>query len=94
MMVCLLVVLGVAGRIIEEHIMTEEEPFNVYNVYLYNKHANDSEDPTTCTPITYRYHVIFTLSKYPDENVKEMIEKYVEDNNIKGLRRQDVFGIC
>ncbi|XP_052683928.1 uncharacterized protein LOC128164213 [Crassostrea angulata] len=79
----------VSGRVITEHRMTEEEPFSVCNVYWYNKYSDDPENPPTCTPATYRYHVIFTLSKDPDENVKEMIEKYVEDNNIMDLHRQD-----
>lgn len=94
MMVCLLVVLGVSGRVIVEHRMTEEEPFSVSNVYWYNKYSDDPENPPTCTPATYRYHVIFTLSKDPDENVKEMIKKYVKDNNIMDLHRQDPSGIC
>lgn len=94
MMIFLLVVLGVSGRVITEHRMTEEEPFSVCNVYWYNKYSDDPENPPTCTPATYRYHVIFTLSKDPDENVKEMIEKYVEDNNIMDLHRQDPSGIC
>lgn len=94
MMVCLLVVLGVLGRLINEHIMTEEEPFSVYNVYRYNKLSSGSEHWPTCIPNMYRYCAIYTMSKYPDENVEEMIEKYVEDNNIKALHRQDTFGIC
>lgn len=94
MKVCLLVVLGVSGRVIVEHRMTEEEPFSVSNVYWYNKYSDDPENPPTCTPATYRYHVIFTLSKDPDENVKEMIKKYVKDNNIMDLHRQDPSGIC
>nr|XP_034309627.1 uncharacterized protein LOC117683821 [Crassostrea gigas] len=81
----------VLGRVINEHIMTEEEPFSVYNVYWYNKLSHDSENPPTCTPNMYHYHAIFTLSKDPDKNVKEMVEKYVEDNNIKGLHRQGTF---
>lgn len=94
MMVFLLVVLGVTGRAIEEHIMTEEEPFSVFNVYWYNKYFDGPENPHICTPVMYRYHVIFTPSKDPDENVKQMIEIYVGENNIKGLYKYDPFGIC
>lgn len=81
----------VTGRVIVEHVMREEEPFGVCNIYWYNRYlySGDPENPYTCTPVMYRYHVIFTLSKDPDENVKQMVEKYVEDNNIQGLRRQD-----
>lgn len=76
MMVCLLVVIGVAGLIIEEHKMTEEEPFSAcytfqYKLYMY---FGDHERPPTCTPAMYEYHVIFTLSKDPDENVKQMVK--------------------
>lgn len=40
----------------------------------------------------YNYRVIFTRSKYPDENVKEMIDKFVEENNINGLYKQGPSG--
>lgn len=74
--------------------MTEEEPFSVFNVYWYNKYFDGPENPHICTPVMYRYHVIFTPSKDPDENVKQMIEIYVGENNIKGLYKYDPFGIC
>lgn len=90
----LLVVLGVAGRAIVEHRLTEEEPFSVFNVYWYNRYFDDSENPPTCTPDMYNYRVIFTRSKYPDENVKEMIDKFVEENNINGLYKQGPSGNC
>lgn len=89
---CLLAVLGVAGRAIIEHRLTEEEPFIVTNIYWYNSYFDDSENPPSCTPDMYNYRAIFTRSKDPDKNVKEMIEKYVEENNIKGLYKQDPSG--
>ncbi|XP_052684073.1 uncharacterized protein LOC128164321 [Crassostrea angulata] len=79
----------VAGRAIVEHRLTEEESFSAINVYWYNKYSDDPENPPTCNPVMYRYHVIFTLSKDPAENVKQMIQKYVEENNIRGLRKYD-----
>lgn len=88
-----MVVLGVTGRIINEHIMTDEEPFSVSNVYWYNTYS-DAENPPRCTPAMYNYHVILTRSMDPDVNVKQMIKKYVKEHNIKGLYRQDPFGIC
>lgn len=93
MMVCLLIVLGVNGRAIDEHIMTEEEPFLVTNVYWYKEYSDGPENPLTCTPVMYRYHVILTRSKYPDKNVKEIVQNYVEENNIEGLYKQDPSGI-
>eukprot|EP00105_Crassostrea_gigas_P027779 XP_011449225.1 PREDICTED: uncharacterized protein LOC105343531 [Crassostrea gigas] len=79
------------GRDIVEHRYTEEEPFSVINVYWYNRHiySGDPEKPLTCSPIKYRYHVIFTLSKDPDEQIKQMIQHFVEENKIEGLYRQD-----
>ncbi|XP_052683934.1 uncharacterized protein LOC128164219 [Crassostrea angulata] len=80
----------VTGRIINEHVMTEEEPFSFSNVYWYNKYS-ESENPPTCIPAMYNYHVILTRSKDPDVKVKQMIKNYVEEHNIKGLYRQDPF---
>eukprot|EP00105_Crassostrea_gigas_P041185 XP_019925333.1 PREDICTED: uncharacterized protein LOC105334336 [Crassostrea gigas] len=64
----------VAGLIIEEHKMTEEEPFSACYTFQYKRYMyfGDHERPPTCTPAMYEYHVIFTLSKDPDENVKQM----------------------
>uniref|UniRef100_A0A8W8MFA5 Uncharacterized protein n=1 Tax=Magallana gigas TaxID=29159 RepID=A0A8W8MFA5_MAGGI len=85
----------VSGRVIVEHVVTAEEPFSVCNIYWYNRYmySGDPKSPPTCTPVMYRYHVIFTLSKDPKENVKQMVDKYVEDNNIGGLYRYDPSGI-
>lgn len=96
MMVYLLVYKGLCGRDIVEHRYTEKEPFSVINVYWYNRHiySGDPEKPLTCSPIKYRYHVIFTLSKDPDEQIKQMIQHYVEKNKIEGLYRQNHYGIC
>lgn len=95
-MVCLLVVIGVAGLIIEEHKMTEEEPFSACYTFQYKRYMyfGDHERPPTCTPAMYKYHVIFTLSKDPDENVKQMVKKYVKENNIRRLYRMDHSGTC
>lgn len=96
MMVCLLVVIGVAGLIIEEHKMTEEEPFSACYTFQYKRYMyfGDHERPPTCTPAMYEYHVIFTLSKDPDENVKQMVKKYVKENNIRRLYRMEHSGTC
>lgn len=81
----------VTGRIIDEHRMTQEEPFSVYNVYWYKRYSDDPENPPTCTPVNYHYHVIFTLSKDPDDIVKQMIQNYVEENHIGGLQKADPY---
>nr|XP_034309047.1 uncharacterized protein LOC105326470 isoform X1 [Crassostrea gigas] len=73
----------VAGLIIEEHKMTEEEPFSACYTFQYKRYMyfGDHERPPTCTPAMYEYHVIFTLSKDPDENVKQMIVQRLSSMN-------------
>lgn len=93
MIVCFLVVLGVVGRVIIEYCLMEGELFSVINVYWYNKYFDDFENLFMCIFVMYCYYVIFILLKDFKENVKQMVEKYVEDNNIGGFYRYDFFGI-